>query len=491
MDGNWISVGETAARMGVSEREVRRMVDSFRLASIEEEDGRVFVRADGLTARGGERESGRAGETAEDEDDSRTDDEGEVDSNSEHEHEHEHEDDSGPERWITGFEAAGRIGVTKVQLGNLAMKGLVRRERDYAVGMGRARGRGKGQPGYVYLEADVERIVKLRVESLELRVDSRKGVFWYGNRNGISNFRFQISNSRLKKDEIENCKLKIENCKLVAVPSRRVVDAGDSGWVGCKVAAQILGVCSERMADLTRRGALPVYQRKPGQRGSRLYFRVADVERLAVRQEHVSRRERLLHGEQDNRWGGEQATSGFPTGAFGNDDLSLDIQTIENCKLQIDNCKLRRRRRFVPEWEEKRLAEYDPLSPSPLTTRDYGEFYTVRQVAQMLGVTTGRVREMRKSGRLRGEQRPARYWNHKWRGREPTKGTSRWWFFKKEDVHALQADPAYCNGRRAFEKSLTAEARAARFARQFPSEEEIWEYWKMNRFGREPRGETW
>jgi hypothetical protein len=271
-----------------------------------------------------------------------------------------------------------------------------------------------------------------------------------------------------------------------------LVGEGESGWVGSKVAGEILGVCTERMADLARRGALPVYQKRPGQRGSPLYFRVSDVERLAAREERGRRKERLAQGV--TRVGGVRGVEGVMgvmgvmgvTGVMG--VMGVNKGSRDEHEDDDEDDSKRRRRRFIPEWEEKGLAEYDPLQASPLTERDYGEFYTVRQVAIMLGVTTGRVRELRKSGRLTGHQRPARYWNHKWRGREPTKGTSRWWFFRKEDVHKLQSDPGYCKGRRAFEKSLTAEGKEARFMKKFPTEEEIWEYWKANQFGRGPRG---
>src|SRR6266567_3888885 len=144
MDKNWISVAKAAARMGVSEKEVMRLIDSYRLAGIEEEDGKWWVRDCGFGILDCGLEDGAAGDSAtedegEDEDDSTDEDEGEGgctvedavdagDSTTEHEYEHEHEHDSS--RWINGFEAAGRLGIGKVQVGNLALKGVVRRVRD-------------------------------------------------------------------------------------------------------------------------------------------------------------------------------------------------------------------------------------------------------------------------------------------------------------------------------------------------------------------------
>src|SRR5258708_3920331 len=225
MDKNWISVAKAAARMGVSEKEVMRLIDSYRLAGVEGEDGGGWVRGGGGGGRGGGGGKGGKGSTGvgtEDEDE----DEDEDDSTAEAESEDEQEAIENCElkienckledTWISGFEAAGRLGIGKVQVGNLALKGLVRRVRDYEAGMGLARGRGKGQPGFVYLEADVEKLVKLREERMESSVDVRKGLCWYGNRSSITNFRFQITDLALtgKGKEIENCQLKIANCKL-------------------------------------------------------------------------------------------------------------------------------------------------------------------------------------------------------------------------------------------------------------------------------------
>ena len=62
---------------------------------------------------------------------------------------------------------------------------------------------------------------------------------------------------------------------------------------------------------------------------------------------------------------------------------------------------------------------------------------------------------MRRVGRLQGYQRPTRNKIIRSKGdserKEPRTGP-KWWFFKKEDVEALQLDHDYNKRRKAYEK---------------------------------------
>jgi hypothetical protein len=234
-------------------------------------------------------------------------------------------------------------------------------------------------------------------------------------------------------------------------------------WMTAREAAETLEVTPDRVGELVETGMLPAYQRRPGKRGSRLWLPSYYVMALAERPEHLERRERYAAGA-------EGAAS-----------------------------------RLVPEWEEKDLSAYDPYQPSPLTEHDYGEFYTARQAALLLGITVGSVRRLRKRGRLTGYHRKRYPHRDRYRGPIYTVGRQ-WWFFRKEEVRALMADPAYRRRRQIQAESRTVEAReieawfertqgrrgeGARGRKTVEEErmEEWYEWWrKAHLLGRDPKG---
>src|SRR5688500_9055052 len=85
----------------------------------------------------------------------------------------------------------------------------------------------------------------------------------------------------------------------------------------------------------------------------------------------------------------------------------------------------------------------------------FGEYYTTRQVAILLGVNPSRVRELRLTNRLQGYQRPVRNKIIRRKGstehKEPSTG-HRWWFFKKTDVDNLLLDTTYTHHRRGYDR---------------------------------------
>jgi excisionase family DNA binding protein len=159
-------------------------------------------------------------------------------------------------------------------------------------------------------------------------------------------------------------------------------------WMTTKEAAFYLEVGTERVAELARRGLLPCRQARPGRKGRPLWFRADQLAAYRYRKDRLTRRERWQKGRE------------------------------------------RARKPEEPGWEPHDkgvyIAPYNPADPSPLTERSYGEFYTVRQAAQKLGVSPGLVRRCVKSGRLPGWKKPET---------KHHKGGARWWFIRKEDLH--------------------------------------------------------
>src|SRR2546421_13106731 len=88
----------------------------------------------------------------------------------------------------------------------------------------------------------------------------------------------------------------------------------------------------------------------------------------------------------------------------------------------------------IESWEEKGLSARRFTDQSTYTDRDHGDYYTTRQVALLFGCSPQSVNYLRKRRRLAGFRRPLKKNRYERR---------RWWFFLKEEVHALMNDPQY------------------------------------------------
>src|SRR5207302_709428 len=75
--------------------------------------------------------------------------------------------------------------------------------------------------------------------------------------------------------------------------------------------------------------------------------------------------------------------------------------------------------------------------------KDHGEYYTLRQAAEVLGCSRGTVRDKVRSGILKGYHAATNNPNAKWNER-------RWYFVKKEDVHDLKGSREYRKRRAAY-----------------------------------------
>jgi hypothetical protein len=190
------------------------------------------------------------------------------------------------------------------------------------------------------------------------------------------------------------------------------------GWLTSREAADMLGCHPRHISWLVKRGRLRCYQQKPGVSGSRLYVKHSAVMRMLSSREW--RRYRAIHRKRVK----------FP-------------------------------KRFEEAWEERGLAEYDPRTPNVWTDRDFGEFFTTRQVALMLGVSPKTVLQMRYSGRLQGYQLRR---ERRWVARVPVAHgeAGKWWYFRKKDVFSLMCDPIYRRHRKAWERGQDPQRRAAR-----------------------------
>jgi hypothetical protein len=177
-------------------------------------------------------------------------------------------------------------------------------------------------------------------------------------------------------------------------------------WITRNEAAELLRVRPRRISGMCAQGLLPCYQKEPGKRGSQLWVSYSHVVLLRDRPEYRKWRAVWERGRQRKDGG--------------------------------------------PSWyesEELDIRLFPYRGESPACARDHGDYYTTRQAANVLGVAPSIVREHMRRGRLTGVHMP----------RHGKGRTGRqWWFVKKEEVHALQADPDYARRRRQYRDSLRA-----------------------------------
>src|SRR5262249_25423029 len=87
---------------------------------------------------------------------------------------------------------------------------------------------------------------------------------------------------------------------------------------------------------------------------------------------------------------------------------------------------------YNEEWlEDTGLAARIDSPRRPNLDRDFGEYFTTAQTAQLLKVNKNAVHCLPRPGPLTGWQKPP--------SKEHGFG-NRWWFYKKEDVYNLLAD---------------------------------------------------
>jgi hypothetical protein len=175
-------------------------------------------------------------------------------------------------------------------------------------------------------------------------------------------------------------------------------------------AAEVLGVSPRRVSMLVTQGRLWAEQEIPGRSGSRMWFRLSHVTAYWNRPERIEHRRRHDKGVRDLH-----------------EPVSL--------------------------WEERGIGPLNPREQSARTLKDYGEFYTSRQVAILLGIGVGTLKELRKRGRLQGYTRERK--NGPLEPAKSTRGRT-WWFYRKADVDALLADPIYCEMTRRYRKRIEA-----------------------------------
>jgi hypothetical protein len=173
-------------------------------------------------------------------------------------------------------------------------------------------------------------------------------------------------------------------------------------WISTREAAGLLGVTPDRICELCKRGLLPCYQKSPGKGGSRIYVPQFHVQRLANRPDYQRKRA---------EW-----------------NQSRDAADTHE-----------------EQWEEKNIEPYRLTDETANTRRDYGDVYSTRQVARLLKISVGAVHSLRRRGRLEGMHT---------RPKKPGTAGRQRWFFKKEDVHNLQAEPEYIRHHKRYKKQF-------------------------------------
>jgi predicted site-specific integrase-resolvase len=156
-------------------------------------------------------------------------------------------------------------------------------------------------------------------------------------------------------------------------------------------AASILNVRPATLRQRFRIGRLFVWRGTPEKPGNKWFFSEKQIRRYAADPLRLERRERWFAGKTGRNLLNEEG------------------------KLNHHGAWLRDRGLLATLHSAK-------------GSRDYGEEYSSGQAARVLGVSVGVLQCMRRSGRLKGVRR------------NPYNIRS-YWFFKKSDVHALQADP--------------------------------------------------
>jgi len=175
-------------------------------------------------------------------------------------------------------------------------------------------------------------------------------------------------------------------------------------WITLAEAAQILGITPGAVGALCDRGILPARQKEPGKRGSRVY----------VPHHHV------LHLKERSAYQKRRAAK----------------SKVEDPKSEIT----------VDPWDTGWPFEVAGKN----LDEDHGEFYSQAQAAKVLGVTVQAVHHLRVRGRLKGHRSE--------RDRKGRSGRFKWWFYRKDDVHALQSDPAYNDHHKRWIKTRTRKA---------------------------------
>lgn len=180
--------------------------------------------------------------------------------------------------------------------------------------------------------------------------------------------------------------------KIEAPPGDPLISRSEAAW--------LLGVTPARVSVLVGKGRLFGWQRFPGKHGCPLWLSERQVLRLS----------------QDSGWQrGHACAKGERPGRL--DDWPAGLQTP-----------------MEEFMDGHRLAPVVFAEEGPATQRDRGEFFTTRQVGQLLGISQGSVQSLRLTRRLRGYQRR----------RVPGDGVGKkWWFYRKDDVYALLADSEY------------------------------------------------
>jgi hypothetical protein len=189
-------------------------------------------------------------------------------------------------------------------------------------------------------------------------------------------------------------------------------------------AAAVLGVVRNTVQGLVARGVLPAYQADPCKRGCPLKLPAFYVYRLAERPAYRARRAAFARSAP----AGRAQTSG---------------------------------------WADKDIQSVPKSGPTRSCDRDYGEFYTTRQAAVVLGVSPRTVYGLHRKGRLEGGSRTPEldaYLNAL--GAPRRSAGNRWLFFRKQDVHRLKNDPSYQKRRAADALGRDPEHVAAREAEQ-------------------------
>ena len=172
-------------------------------------------------------------------------------------------------------------------------------------------------------------------------------------------------------------------------------------------AAAILGIKAHSVRCLVRRGVLPCYQAEPCKSGVPMKIPAHYVYALNQRPSYVARRDAKLR---------------------------RDVPA----------------REYTAGWSEHNIAPVRRTGPTIACARDYGDLYTTRQAAVVLGITPLSVRGLHGRGRLHGGSREPELDAYKAARGAGHRGTgNRWLYFRKAEVHALLRDPEYMKKRAA------------------------------------------
>ena len=192
--------------------------------------------------------------------------------------------------------------------------------------------------------------------------------------------------------------------KIEAAPGDRLVSRRE--------AAFMLGCSEPRVSILVAEGFLFGWQTSPGKPGCRLWLSENQILRFGSTEDRVMRKERWERGRA-----GVQAFRRSGVRERTNTRTSSRTKTTEE----------------VPEWKEWRFENGIEMEPGT-DQKDHGEYYSTAQAARVLKVSSTAVGKLRKRGRLNGFRHPWKVGRYEHR---------RWWFYKKEEVHALAEDFTY------------------------------------------------